>query len=152
LIQNSPDLFWGLIASMYTGNVLLLLLNLPLIPMWVRLLKVRYAFLFPLIILFCLIGAYSINNNTADIIIMSIFGVLGYLMKKVGFEGAPMILAFVLGPRFENAFRQSLIMSHGSFMIFLTRPISLGFIVIIAILLFSPLIFRRKAFQELEEI
>jgi putative tricarboxylic transport membrane protein len=145
LMQNHPDVFWGTITSMYTGNVMLLILNLPLIPIWVKVLKVPYPLLFPLILLFCLIGAYSINGNIIDVIIMSIFGIVGYMMKKLEYEGAPLILAFVLGPMFENALRQSLMMSKGSFSIFFTRPISLVFILLAAILLISPLIFRRKS-------
>jgi len=120
---------------MYVGNVILLILNLPLIGIWVQILKVRYIILFPLILLFCLVGAYSINNRTFDIGVMLLFGVLGYLMRKYKYEAAPMVLAFVLGPLFENALRQSLILSDGSFKIFFTRPIaSTG--MIIAILLF----------------
>jgi putative tricarboxylic transport membrane protein len=124
LLRDHPDLFWGLISSMYIGNVMLLILNLPLIPIWVQVLKIPYRILFPLILLFCLIGSYSINNNSFDLLVMSIFGVLGYLFRKFGYEGAPLILAFVLGPMFELNLRQSLLLSHGSFLIFFTRPIS----------------------------
>ena len=103
LLKKHPDLFWGVVTSMYTGNVMLLVLNLPLIPMWVSVLKIPYIYLFPFILLFCLIGAYSINNTTMDILIMNIFGVLGYMMKKMKYEGAPLVLALVLGPMFENS-------------------------------------------------
>jgi len=151
LINKAPDLFWGTVASMYTGNLLLLILNLPLIPLWVRMLRVPYPFLFPMILLFCLIGSYSINNSLSDVIVMTIFGILGYLMKKLDYEGAPMVLALVIGPMFENALRQSLIMSHGSFLIFFTRPISIGFLIIAALLLISPLIFRRRVATGFEE-
>ena len=144
LINKAPDLFWGTVASMYTGNLLLLILNLPLIPLWVRMLRIPYPFLFPMILLFCLIGSYSINNTLSDVIVMTIFGILGYLMKKLDYEGAPMVLALVIGPMFENALRQSLIMSHGSFLIFFKRPISIGFLILAAFLLVSPLILRRK--------
>ena len=151
LIKKAPDLFWGTVASMYTGNLLLLVLNLPLIPLWVRMLKIPYPFLFPMILLFCLIGSYSINNNFSDVVIMTIFGILGYLMKKMDYEGAPMVLALVIGPMFENALRQSLIMSHGSFLIFLKRPISIGFLTLAALLLLSPLIFRRRVVTGFDE-
>jgi putative tricarboxylic transport membrane protein len=144
LIQKAPDVFWGTITSMYAGNVMLLILNLPLIAIWVKVLKVPYPILFPLILLFCLIGAYSINNSVTDIIIMNIFGIAGYMMKKLEYEGAPLILAFILSPLFENALRQSLMMSRGSFSIFLTRPISLGFVLVVAMILVSPLIFKRR--------
>jgi putative tricarboxylic transport membrane protein len=143
-LQKFPDVFWGTIASMYTGNVMLLILNLPLIAMWVKVLKVPYPLLFPFVLLFCLIGAYSINNSITDIIVMNIFGVVGYFMRKLEYEGAPLILAFILGPLFENALRQSLMISDGSFLIFLTRPIALGFVIIAAMMLISPLIVKRR--------
>ncbi len=125
LIQKHPDLFWGVVMSMYVGNAMLLALNLPLIGMWVKVLKVPYVILFPLILLFCLIGVYSINNSTFDIFLMILFGVVGYLMQKFGFEPAPLALAYVLSPLLETALRQSLNISGGSFSIFFTRPISL---------------------------
>jgi putative tricarboxylic transport membrane protein len=140
LMKNHPDLFWGVIGSMYIGNVMLLVLNLPLIGIWVKILKIPYAILFPLILLFCLIGCYSLNNNIYEIVIMILFGIIGFLMKKFAYEGAPMILAFVLSPLMENALRQSLIMSHGSFTIFFTRPIALAFFSMAAFLLIAPLI------------
>jgi putative tricarboxylic transport membrane protein len=140
LIKNNPELFWGVIGSMYLGNVMLLILNLPLIGIWVKILKIPYPILFPLIFLFCLIGSYSLNNNIWDIMIMIIFGIVGYLMKKFEYEGAPLILAFVLSPMMENALRQALLMSHGSFNIFFTRPISLALLTISIFLLASPLI------------
>lgn len=124
LLRQHPEIFWGTVTSMYMGNVFLLLLNLPLIGLWVKVLKIPYRILFPLIILFCLIGAYSLNNATFDIAVMGIFGLVGYLMKKFQYEGAPLLLAFVLGPMMEQALRQSLLISHGSFAIFFTRPIS----------------------------
>jgi len=126
LIKQHPDVFWGVIASMYLGNVMLLLMNLPLIGMWVKLLKVPYHILFPLIILFTLIGSYSINNSIFDILIMIFFGVVGYVLRKFQYEEAPLLLAFILGPMLEQAFRQSLIMSNGHLSIFFLRPISLG--------------------------
>ncbi len=138
LMTRNPDLFWGVIVSMYLGNMMLLVLNLPLIGLWVHVLRVPYPFLFPLIVLFCLIGAYSINNNIFDVFIMVLFGIIGYLMKKVRFEAAPMLLGMVLGLMMEDALRQSLIMSGGSFQIFVTRPISAGFIIAALVLLAIP--------------
>jgi putative tricarboxylic transport membrane protein len=145
-IAKNPEIFWGLIASMYVGNILLLVLNLPLIGLWVQVLKVPYKILFPLILLFCIIGVYSINNSTFEIALMLIFGVLGYLMRKYKYEGAPMVLAFVLGPMFENSLRQSLLLSDGSFSIFFTRPIAAVGMIITILLLIGSIIptFRRK--------
>ena len=140
LIKKYPEIFWGVIGSMYMGNFMLLLLNLPLIGIWVKLLKVPYAILFPMILFFCLLGVYTVNNSYVEIIIMIIFGGIGYLMKKFGYEGAPLVLAFVLSPMLENAFRQSLIMSAGGFGIFFFRPISLGLLIVTLILLILPLI------------
>jgi len=151
LIHDSPDLFWGLIASMYVGNVMLIILNLPLIGLWVKILKVPYYLLFPLIILFCLIGVYSVRNNVADVVIMFVFGVLGYLMRKFRYQGAPLVLALVLGPMLEEAFRQSLMLSRGSFKIFFTRPISLGFLAVALILLAMPLVIKQKKMPVDEE-
>ena len=146
LLSQHPDLFWGVVASMYVGNAMLLALNLPLIGMWVQLLRVPYAILFPIIILFCLIGAYSINNSSTDVLIMLAFGVIGYLMKKLSLEAAPMVLAFVLGPMMETALRQSLIKSKGSFSIFFTHPISATCLIIAIALIIMPLLpwFRRR--------
>ena len=142
LLVEHPRIFWGVVGSMYIGNSMLLLLNLPLIGMWVRLLKIPYSILFPFIFLFCLIGAYTVGNNVQDVYIMILFGILGYLMKKYDYEPAPLVLAFVLGPMFENAFRQSLIISGGSPLIFLSRPIAATFLLISLVLLVSPLALR----------
>ncbi len=144
LILEAPEVFWGTIVSMYIGNVMLMVLNLPLIGLWVKILRIPYFFLFPLIILFCLIGVYSVRNNAADIVIMFAFGVMGYLMRKFGYQAAPLVLALVLGPMLEEAFRQSLITSRGSFAIFFTRPISVGFLIVAFILLIIPIITMRK--------
>ena len=140
LIKEHPDLFWGAVTSMYIGNAMLLILNLPLIGLWVKILKIPYRFLFPLIFLFCLVGAYSLNNNPAEVSIMIIFGVIGYFLRKFKYPLAPVILALVLGPMLEKALRQSLLMSVGSGWIFLTRPISLATLSISCILLASSLI------------
>lgn len=139
LLIDHPRIFWGVVGSMYIGNIMLLILNLPLIGMWVRLLKIPYSILFPFIFLFCLIGAYTVGNNVYDVYIMILFGILGYLMKKYDYEPAPLVLAFILGPMFENAFRQSLIISGSNPMIFFTRPIAATFLFISFMLLLSPL-------------
>jgi putative tricarboxylic transport membrane protein len=146
LMQQNPDLFWGVVASMYVGNIMLLVLNLPLIGLWVKLLKVPYAILFPLILLFCLIGAYTASNKIVDVYIMIFFGLMGYLLRKYRYEAAPLILAFVLGPMLEDALRQSLIISEGSLKIFFARPISGTILVFTILLLFSPLLpkIRKK--------
>lgn len=140
LIKDHPDMFWGIVASMYLGNIILLILNLPLIGIWVQILKIPYPILFPLILLFCLIGSYTANNSTFDMYIMLGFGVLGYLMRKFKYEAAPLILAYVLSPMMEMSLRQSLILSKGDFSIFILRPISAGCLVIAVMLLVSPLI------------
>lgn len=142
LLEEHPRIFWGVVGSMYIGNSMLLLLNLPLIGMWVRLLKIPYSILFPFIFLFCLIGAYTVGNNVQDVYIMILFGILGYLMKKYDYEPAPLVLAFILGPMFENAFRQSLIISGGSPIIFLSRPIAGIFVILSFVLLVSPFALR----------
>ena len=143
-IARYPELFWGFIASMYVGNAMLLVLNLPLIGIWVRVLKTPYAILCPLILLFCLIGVYSLNANVVEIAIMLAFGVFGFFMRRAGFEGAPFILALVLGPIMETSLRQSLLISRGSFNIFLTRPICAALIALTAAFLIWPILRRRK--------
>ncbi len=146
LLSQHPELFWGLVASMYVGNVLLLVLNLPMIGMWVQLLKVPYWILFPIIVLFCIMGSYSMNNSSTDVAIMLVFGVIGYFMKKIPLEAPPMVLALVLGPIMETTLRQSLIKSQGSFTIFFTRPISAVCLAIAIALMIMPLLpwFRRR--------
>jgi putative tricarboxylic transport membrane protein len=151
LMTRAPDLFWGTIVSMYIGNGMLLVLNLPLIGLWVQVLKVPYYLLYPLIILFCLIGSYSIGNNTGDVIIMLIFGIVGYLMRKFRYGGAPMVLALVLGGELETSLRQSLMLSRGDFSIFISRPISFGFLIVALLLLIVPIITQRKKLSTLEE-
>ena len=148
LIVQKPDLFWGIVASMYIGNVMLLVLNLPLIGIWVQVLRVPYAILFPLILLFCVIGVYSVSNAIFDVYLMIGFGVVGYLMKKLGYEPAPLVLAFVLGPLLENNLRKSLILSQGDFSTFVTRPISAACLAVAALLLLSPLLPRLRAQRE----
>jgi len=137
LIRDHPEIFWGTIASMYLGNVMLLVLNLPLIGVWVKILKVPYRILMPLILIFCIIGVYSLNNNIWEIIIMVIFGTMGYILRKFDYEEAPLILAFILGSMLETAFRQSLVISKGHLSIFLVRPLSCVFLMIAALLFIS---------------
>ncbi len=126
LISEHPEIFWGVIASMYVGNLMLLILNLPLIGIFVQLLRVPYPILFPLIIIVTVIGTYSVDNNALDVLCMLSMGIFGYLLRKVGFELASLALALILGPLLETSFRQSLILSHGSLSIFVTRPVSGG--------------------------
>jgi putative tricarboxylic transport membrane protein len=151
LMTKAPDIFWGTIVSMYLGNVMLLVLNLPLIGLWVQVLKVPYYLLYPLILLFCLIGAYSMGNNTGDVLLMLVFGIVGYLMKKFEYDAAPLVLAVVLGPMLEEAFRQSLMMSKGDFAIFVSRPLSLTFLVLALLLLIIPIMTQRKKLSTLKE-
>lgn len=146
MLNQNPDLFWGVVVSMYVGNIMLLVLNLPLIGLWVRLLKIPYTILFPLILLFCLIGGFTANNKLMDVYIMILCGVLGYLLRKFRYEGAPLILAFVLGPLMEDALRQSLIISEGNPAIFFTKPISAAILAIVFLLFISSLfpVLRKK--------
>ncbi len=145
MLTENPDVFWGTVASMYVGNVMLLLLNLPLIGLWVQVLKIPYRALFPLILLFCFIGAYSISANIFDVYLMLVFGVMGYLLRKKDYECAPVVLAFVLGPMMERNLRQGLIMFDGRLSVFLTRPLSLISLVLSLVLLLSAAIpFVRK--------
>jgi len=148
LVTEHPQVFWGVITSMYIGNILLLILNLPLIGLWVRLLKVPYGIIFPLILLLCLIGVYTLNNNAYEIIIMLVFGALGYLMRKSGFEPAPFCFAMIIGPMMEMNFRQSLIQSRGGFGIFFKRPISatlMGLVLCLLLIQLLPKIARERA-------
>ncbi len=134
LIQEHPEVFWGVIASMYIGNVMLLVLNLPLVGVWAQLLRVPFGIMAPVIILFTAIGSYSIQGQAFDIYSLVGFGLFGYVLRKLKFEPGPMVLAFVLGPMVEGAMRQSLLMSGGSFSVFLTRPISASLIGLFALL------------------
>lgn len=151
MIIERPEIFWGTVASMYVGNVLLLILNLPLIGIWVRVLKIPYRILFPLILLFCLIGAYCISTNVFDIYVMILFGVIGYGLRKIDYEPAPLVLAFVLGPLLEQNLRQALILSDGNPAVFVTHPISAACLLISCFLLISgvfPYIQKRRRVLE----
>jgi putative tricarboxylic transport membrane protein len=144
LINKNPDVFWGTVSSMYVGNLMLLVLNLPLIGLWVRLVKTPYAYLYPCIVLFCVMGAFTNSNTIFDIYVMMAFGVLGFFMKLLDYEPAPLILAFVLGPLFEDNLRRTLITSEGSFSVFLDRPIALSMLVAAAVIVMLGLLPRRK--------
>jgi len=153
LITQHPQLFWGTIASMYIGNVMLIVLNLPLIGIWIRILKVPYNILFPLILLFCFLGVYSLNNNVYEILIMLAFGIFGYLIRKFNYEGAPFLLAMVLGPMLETAFRQSML--YGDPLILFKRPISMVLLMLGLFLTISPVFSeiarRRKRLEQVLE-
>jgi putative tricarboxylic transport membrane protein len=135
LVKDHPTLFWGFIASMYVGNLMLLALNLPLVGLFVNLLRIPYAYLYPLMIMFCVIGVYEVNNSIVDVWIMLIMGMVGYSLKKFGFDPAPLVLGLVIAPLFEMSLRQSLIMSDGAWLIFLQRPIALTLLCVSAALL-----------------
>jgi putative tricarboxylic transport membrane protein len=147
LIQQQPDLFWGFVASMYVGNVVLLVLNLPMVGLFVNLLRIPYAYLYPCILAFCILGCYSVSNSTMDVWIMLVMGGVGYILRKFGFDLAPVALGLVLGPMLELSLRQSLAMSGGDYMIFLQRPIAVTMLVLGLVLLglaLKPLIFKSK--------
>jgi putative tricarboxylic transport membrane protein len=140
LFEKHPDFFWAVIASMYIGNVMLLILNLPFVGVWARMLKIPHSLLIPLILAVSSVGVFTVNNNLVEVWIMLVFGVIGYFMKKFGFPAAPVVLALILTPLMENALQQSLQMSHQSLSIFFTSPISLALLIVAFISLASPLI------------
>jgi putative tricarboxylic transport membrane protein len=153
VMLKHPTLFWGMIASMWIGNFFLLIINLPLIGLWVRLLKVPYRLMFTTILLFCAIGIYSINNNPYDVYFTAFFGLAGYVFIKLGLEPAPMLLGFVLGRLMEEKLRQALALSEGSFMTFVERPVAAGLLVVAAAVMVVAVLpavsrSRQKAFQE----
>jgi putative tricarboxylic transport membrane protein len=147
VMTEKPDLFWGLVASMWIGNLMLVALNLPLVGMWVQLLKVPYRFLFPAIMVFCAIGIYSLNNLPFEIYLTAIFGLAGFMWQKLGCPPAPMLLGFILGPMMEENLRRTLQVSRGDLTVFVKRPISLGFIVatiFILIVMMLPVLRKRR--------
>jgi len=148
VMTSNPELFWGLIASMWIGNAMLIILNLPLIGMWIKLLSVPYRWLYPSIVLFCAIGVYSTNNNTFDIWMVGAFGVVGYLFIKLGTEPAPLLLGFILGPMMEEYLRRALLLSRGDWSVFLTRPLSAGLLAAAVLLLVIVLMPSVKAKRE----
>jgi putative tricarboxylic transport membrane protein len=153
VMTSNPQLFWGLIASMWVGNLMLVILNLPLIGMWIKLLTIPYRWLFPAIVLFCAVGVYSTNNNTFDIWMVALFGVIGYMFIKLGCEPAPLLLGFILGPMMEENLRRALLLSRGSWAVLVTRPLSaslLGAAVLLLAIVLLPSIKakRTEAFVE----
>jgi len=136
LIKEHPHLFWAVIASMYIGNVMLLVLNLPLVGLWVQMLKVPYSILAPFIVLICSIGVYSMKNDVSDVAMMVIFGIMGYILRKLQFELGPLLLAFVLGRILERSLRQALLISRGDISIFITKSISAFLLGIVALMIF----------------
>jgi TctA family transporter len=153
VMTGNPELFWGLIASMWVGNLMLVILNLPLIGIWIKLLTVPYRFLFPAIMVFCAIGLYTLNNNTFDVFMAAGFGVVGYLFWKLGCEPAPLLLGFILGPMMEENLRRALLLSRGDWSTFVTRPLSAGLLiaaVLMVVIVALPSIRRKRevAFQD----
>jgi len=156
VMTSNPQLFWGLIASMWIGNLMLVILNLPMIGIWVKLLQVPYRLLYPGILTFCCIGTYSLQNNVFDIYLSVLFGVLGWIFVKLECEPAPLLLGFILGPLMEENLRRALLLSRGDPSVFLTRPLSATLLVIATILLIIvalPMVRKKRAeaFQEQEE-
>jgi putative tricarboxylic transport membrane protein len=135
VMTKQPELFWGMIASMWLGNLMLVIINLPLIGIWVRLLTIPYRLLFPSIILFCCIGIYSVSNSPFDVVVAGLFGLIGYWMAKHDFEPAPLVLGLVLGPLMEENLRRAILVSHGDATVFFTRPISAALLSVAATLL-----------------
>jgi len=134
VMTSNPALFWGLIASMWIGNLMLIILNLPLIGVWVKLLTIPYRHLYPAILVFCCIGVYSVNNTVFDIYLTAAFGILGYVFMKFKCEAPPLLLGFVLGPMMEENFRRALLLSRGDFSVFVTRPLSASLLAVAALL------------------
>lgn len=156
VMTRNPDLFWGLIASMWVGNAMLVLLNLPLIGVWIKLLGIRYRLLFPGILAVCCIGVYTVSNSATLVLIMAVFGFLGYIFGKLDFEPAPLLLGFVLGPMMEENLRRSMTISHGDPTIFFTRPISIGLLAVSALMLLAMLVpaiakRRDKTFEDAQD-
>jgi putative tricarboxylic transport membrane protein len=147
VMTTRPDLFWGIVASMWIGNLLLVVLNLPLVGIWVRLLRVPYRWLFPAIIMFCCIGTYSVSNNPVDVYLCAAVGVVGYVLIKLGCEPAPLVLGYVLGPLMEEYLRRALLLSRGDPTVFFTRPISLAFMVataVILVIMIAPAVRKKR--------
>ena len=153
MMERQPDLFWGLVASMWVGNIMLLVINLPLVGIWVRLLKVPYDLLYPAILVFSAIGVYSLNNSAFDVYVTILFGFVGYLLLKLECEPVPLVLGFVLGPLMEEHLRRALLLSRGDAMVFVDRPISLGLMGVSALLLLAIVLpaFRRRRGEMFQE-
>jgi TctA family transporter len=148
VMTSNPELFWGLIASMWIGNLMLIVLNLPMIGIWIKLLTIPYKWLFPSIVLFCAVGVYSENNNTFDVWMVAIFGIVGYAFLKLKCEPAPLLLGFILGPMMEENLRRALLLSRGDWSVFVARPLSAGLLVAAALLLIVVLLPSVKAKRE----
>jgi TctA family transporter len=153
VMTSNPQLFWGLIASMWVGNLMLIVLNLPLIGMWIKLLTVPYRFLFPAILSFCCIGLYTLNNNNFDVFMAAVFGVIGVIFYKLGCEPAPLLLGFILGPMMEENLRRALLLSRGDWTTFATRPLSASLLaaaLALVVIVMLPSIKKRReeAFQD----
>jgi TctA family transporter len=153
VMTSNPQLFWGLIASMWVGNLMLVILNLPLIGIWIKLLTVPYRFLYPAIMVFCCIGLYTLNNNNFDVYMAAAFGIAGYLFMKMGCEPAPLLLGFILGPMMEENLRRALLLSRGDWTTFLSRPLSAGlliaaFLMVVVVSLPAIKAKRQEAFKE----
>jgi TctA family transporter len=153
VMTSQPALFWGLIVSMWVGNLMLLVLNLPMIGLWVRMISIPYHFLFPMILAFCAIGVFSLNNSTFDLYVMAVFGFAGYVLKKLDCEPAPLLLGFILGQQMEEHLRRALLLSRGDPLVFAMRPISAAMLALAALLLLLVLMpafskTRSVAFKE----
>jgi TctA family transporter len=153
VMTSNPQLFWGLIASMWIGNLMLVILNLPLIGIWIKLLTVPYRFLFPAIAVFCCIGTYTLNNNNFDVFMTAAFAVVGYVFYKLSCEPAPLLLGFILGPMMEEYLRRALLLSRGDWATFVSRPLSAGLLVAAALLVVIVTLpsiknKREEAFQD----
>jgi putative tricarboxylic transport membrane protein len=148
VMTSNPQLFWGLIASMWVGNAMLIILNLPLIGIWIKLLTVPYRFLFPAITLFCCIGVYTLNNNTFDVYLTAAFAVIGYIFYKLSCESAPLLLGFILGPMMEENLRRALLLSRGDWTTFMTRPLSAGLLIAAALMIVVVMLPAIKSKRE----
>jgi TctA family transporter len=153
VMTSQPELFWGMIASMWVGNLMLVLLNLPLVGLWVKLLSVRYSILYPAILLFSVVGVYSLNSSVLEVFLAAAFGLFGYLLLRLGCEPAPLLLGLVLGPMLEDNFRRALTIARGDPLVFVTRPISAGLLLAAALLLLAVVApnirkAREQAFKE----
>jgi putative tricarboxylic transport membrane protein len=147
VMTKQPALFWGMIASMWIGNLMLVIINLPLVGLWVRLLRVPYRLMYPAIVIFCCIGGYSVANSAVDVVLTGLFGLVGYWLVKHDFEPAPMLLGFVLGPLMEENLRRAMLIARGDASVFFTRPISAGLLAVAGLLLVLavlPMIRKRR--------
>jgi TctA family transporter len=153
LVSERPEIFWGVIASMWVGNVMLVVLNLPLVGIWVKLLSVPFKYLYPAILVFCAIGTYTLSATLFDVWLLMAFGALGYVFLKLGCEPAPLIMGVILGPMMEENFRRAMFLARGDFTNFVTRPVSLGLLVLSLVALVAVLMpaigkVREQAFEE----